>query len=152
MSPTAKQSLGTRGEDHVAKTARCPGCKRKERTLRTLPPNFKCADVVCDFCGYLLQVKTKSVKGPLPIVCPKKILGGAWGPQKERMDAGIYFSLFIVVENDAGKVVTFFLPRDLQTPEMFVERKPLSATAKRAGWTGFTIDVSKALSPPVMFG
>ncbi len=60
--------------------------------------------------------------------------------------------MFIVVENDAGKVVTFFLPRDLQTPEIFVERKPLAATAKRAGWTGFMIDVSKALSPPVLFG
>ncbi|MDP9430884.1 MAG: hypothetical protein M3Q47_19405 [Actinomycetota bacterium] len=148
MSPTAKQSLGALGEAHVARSVRCPGCKRTERTLRTLPPNFKCADVVCDFCGYLLQVKTKSVKGPLPSACPAKIPGAAWGPQKERMDAGVYFSLFVVLVNDAGDLATFFLPRDLQTPEMFVERKPLSPTARRAGWTGFTIDVSKALAPP----
>jgi type II restriction enzyme len=148
MSPTAKQVLGSFGERYVASTVSCPGCKRGERTLRVLPANFKCADVVCDFCGYLAQVKTKSVSGPLPSACPKLVPGAGWGPQKARMDAGIYFSLFIVVQNESKAVRVFFLPRDLQTEEMFVERKPLAVTAKRAGWTGFSIDITKALAPP----
>ena len=147
MSPTAKQSLGDRGELLVAKRVRCPGCKRDEHTYRALPPNFKCADVVCDFCGYLAQVKTKTVKGALPLECPTKILGAAWGPQEARMKAGIYFSLYIVLENQSGAIGIFFLARDLQTPEMFVPRKPLSATAKRAGWQGFVIDTTQATSP-----
>jgi hypothetical protein len=54
-------------------------------------------------------------------------------------------------KNEAGEAAIFFLPRDLQSPEMFTQRKPLSATAKRAGWTGFMIDTSKALSPPVRY-
>lgn len=151
MSPTSKQSLGTRGERVVAKYVRCPGCKRPERTFRTLPANFKCADVVCDFCGYLAQVKTKSIKGKLPDECPQRIMGAAWGPQSARMDAGIYFSLYIVVENELGKAVIFFLPRDLQTREMFESRAPLGPDAKRAGWIGFMIDTSKALAPPVRY-
>ncbi|MFB9297139.1 DpnI domain-containing protein [Kibdelosporangium philippinense] len=151
MARTAKQSLGDRGEQLVAKRVRCPGCKPSERTLRVLPSNFKCADIICDFCGYLAQVKTKSVKGPLPSDCPTILPGSAWGPQQERMVAGIYFSLFIVLENDDGAMRIFFLPRDLQSSGMFVPRRPLSATAKRAGWQGFMIDVSKALGRPVRY-
>ncbi len=151
MSPSARQSLGTRGEQLVAKRVRCPGCKRDERTFRVLPPNFKCADVVCDFCGYLAQVKTKGVKGQLPDSCPAQILGAAWGPQQARMQAGIFFSLYIVLENESGQMAIFFLPRDLQTPEMYIARKPLSSAAKRAGWQGFMIDTAKALAPPVRY-
>ena len=126
MSPTSRQDLGSRGEQVVARNVKCPGCKPTERTFRVLPTNFKCADVVCDFCGYLAQVKTKSIKGPLP-KHPTVILGAAWGPQQQRMDAGIYFSLYVVVENEEGKMSIFFLPRDLQTRQMFVPRKPLGA-------------------------
>lgn len=119
--------------------------------MRTLPPNFKCADVICDFCGYLAQVKTKSWRGTLPESCPSKILGAAWGPQKQRMDAGVYFSLFIVLENERGVMSVYFLPRDLQTQEMFVPRERLSENAKRAGWQGFSIDLSKALAEPLRY-
>ena len=135
----------------VAKLVRCPGCKKSERTFRLLPNNFKCADVVCDFCGYLAQVKTKSVSGAVPMDCPRQFPGAAWGPQHERMAAGIYFSLYLVVEGDNGKMGIWFLPRDLQTPEMFIARKPLSDSAKRAGWQGFMIDTSKATAPPVRY-
>jgi len=34
-----------------ARTANVSRCKR-EGTLRRLPANFKCADIICDFCGY----------------------------------------------------------------------------------------------------
>jgi type II restriction enzyme len=151
MSPTAKQSLGNQGEELIARKVRCPGCKRSERTLRRLPPNFKCADVICDFCGYLAQVKTKSLRGALPEECPSNIPGAAWGPQRARMEADIYFSLFIVVANDAGMMAIFFLPRDLQLPDMFVPRKPLGPSARRAGWQGFMIDFSRALGRPTRY-
>jgi hypothetical protein len=67
------------------------------------------------------------------------------------MAAGIYFSLYFVVENDQGVRAIWFLPRDLQSPEMFVPRTPLSSTAKRAGWQGFVIDLSKASAQPVRY-
>ena len=133
----------------VAQHARCPGCKSSGKTFRILPPGFKCADLICDFCGYLAQVKSKRVKGPLPDECPNWILGASWGPQRERMDAGIYFSLYVVLHNNSGEVGIYFLPRDLQTRDMFVARKPLAATARRAGLVGFTIRMDKALAPAI---
>jgi hypothetical protein len=64
-------------------------------TLVRLPANFKCADVICDFCGYLAQVKAASTEKIGSV--PKSVLGAAWGPQQERMKAGIYFPLFLVL-------------------------------------------------------
>lgn len=146
---TDKQLLGESGERLVAKHARCPGCKPSGKTFKILPPNFKCADLICDFCGYLAQVKTKRVEGTLPDRCPDSVLGAAWGPQRDRMDAGVFFSLYIVLVNPSDRAAIYFLPRDLQTREMFVERNPLSPTARRAGWQGFMIRMDRALSPAV---
>ena len=92
---TAKQELGDFGEKAVAANVKCPGCKRTDRTIRLLPTNFKCADLVCDFCGYLAQVKSMTVKNPE--VIPKRVLGAAWKPQLERMEASIYFPLYLVL-------------------------------------------------------
>ncbi len=138
---TSKQLLGDKGEKLVVKRCSCPRCKRA-RTLRQLPPNFKCADVICDFCGYLAQVKTISVKDVAKL--PPSILGAAWRVQKERMDAGIYFPLFLVLIAGSKKSI-FYLAADLQTPTLFSPRKPLSKNARRAGWRGF-IYVLSAIS------
>lgn len=130
---TKKQALGNWGEALVAKKCSCPKCKRVN-TLKKLPTNFKCADLICDFCGYLAQVKTMSVKALLPL--PKQVLGAAWGPQKERMTSGIYFPLFLVLKAQKSHSI-YYLPIDFQNPSLFLPRKPLSSTAKRAGWQGF---------------
>ena len=133
---TNKQLLGDFGENLIIKKFNCPKCKRI-KSLKKLPQNFKCADIICDFCGYLAQVKTKTVSDIEKF--PSKVLGAAWGPQKERMDAGIYFPLFVVLKNGRTHSV-FYLSSDLQTEEMFIKRKPLSKNAKRAGWQGFYFD------------
>ena len=130
---TAKQKLGDFGEDLIRKKFNCPKCKRP-KTLKKLPRNFKCADLICDFCGYLAQVKTKTVKDISTF--PKEILAAAWKPQKERMDAGIYFPLFVVLKYEKKHSV-FYLSSDLQSEEMFIKRKKLSPTAKRKGWQGY---------------
>lgn len=138
--PTAKQTLGDFGEKAIVKNCACPKCKRS-RTLKQLPPNFKCADLVCDFCGYIAQVKTKSTTDVDSL--PKSVLGAAWQPQQERMKAGIYFPLFLVLRDEtANKTAVYYLSADLQTPAMFQPRKPLSSSAKRAGWQGFLINVA----------
>ena len=93
-TPTVKQELGHFGEQRVTKDCLCAHCKRS-RTLVRLPPNFKCADIICNFCGYLAQVKTTTVSDVQ--IVPKTVLGAAWEPQKERMDAAIYFPLFLVL-------------------------------------------------------
>jgi Dam-replacing family len=135
--PTKRQVLGRFGEICVAKECACPKCKRN-RTLKRLPNNFKCADVICDFCGYLAQVKAVTVNDVDRI--PDSVLGAAWGPQKERMAAAIYFPLFLVLVSGRRHSI-FYLSADLQASEMFKPRSPLSTRARRAGWQGFIYDL-----------
>lgn len=132
---TEKQVRGELGEKLVAASCPCPKCKRS-KTLKRLPPNFKCADLICDFCGFLAQVKSCTVKDVTK--APDSILGAAWGPQKQRMESAIYFPLYIVaLSNDAKQHAIYYLSADLQEPDIFEARKPLSSEAKRAGWQGF---------------
>ena len=137
--PTDKQKLGVFGEDLVVKNLICQKCKRK-KTLKKLPMNFKCADLICDFCGFLAQIKSSNVKNINNL--PNSILGAAWKPQQERMDAGIYFPLYLVLINGKNYSI-FYLAADLQSKDIFIPRKPLSASAKRAGWQGFMYNISK---------
>jgi Dam-replacing family len=137
---TARQVLGTFGEERVVRDCSCPRCKRS-KTLVCLPPNFKCADVICDFCGYLAQVKTSSSREIATI--PRVLLGAAWGPQKERMDAAIYFPLFLVLVDPEKNYAIHYLSADVQNTTMFRPRSPLSQTARRAGWQGFTYDLER---------
>ncbi len=139
---TAKQKLGEFGETVVTKHCSCPKCKR-QKTLKRLPTNFKCADLVCDFCGYLAQVKASTASNNLPI--PKKVLGAAWGPQKDRMDSGIFFPLFLVLKAKSKTDFSiYYLSADLQNLDLFEPRKPLSKSARRAGWQGFYYNMEAA--------
>ena len=72
---------------------------------------------------------------------PRQVLGAAWGPQKDRMDSAIYFPLYLVLKAPTVQAI-FYLPTDFQSRKLFVPRKPLSASAKRAGWQGFMYDIS----------
>lgn len=146
---TKLQILGDKGEELVRSKINCPKCKRDKKSLRILPRNFRCADLICDFCGYLAQVKTVSTDDSSKL--PKTILGAAWEPQRERMAAGIFFPLFIVLMPPKSKGLPhiFYLSADMQTNEMFLPRAPLSSSARRAGWQGYVIDLSKAIAQPV---
>jgi len=97
--------------------------------------------LICDFCGFLAQVKSATTKDVAKL--PNSLLGAAWEPQKERMDAAIYFPLYIVLAKaDLQEWSIFYLAADLQPRKLFRERKPLSESARRAGWKGFTYDLN----------
>ena len=140
---TRNQKIGELGEQLVKQLARrdlgCFRCKRKN-SLEQLPKNFKCADLICDFCGYLAQVKTTSVNDIDSF--PNSILGAAWGPQKKRMDAGIYFPIFFVLisKKNEGEYSVYYLPADFQDEGIFIVRNPLSISARRAGWQGYNLN------------
>lgn len=138
--PTANQALGTRGERAVQQYVDCPRCGRP-RHLTQLRQNFQCADVICKFCGFLAQVKSTRVAGH---EFPETLLGGAWGPQQEQIIAGIFHSLFIVLFSQADRLrAIHYVPGHVlqSVPHVFEPRNPLSDTAQRAGWTGFTYNL-----------
>ncbi len=131
---TTRQQLGAFGEQLVCARSSCPRCKRP-KTLKRLPTNFKCAEVICDFCGYLAQVKTVTTNAIETV--PNTVLGAAWSVQEDRMNNGIYYPLFLVLVAGPKQFACYYLAADLQSPDMFSPRKPLSATARRSGWQGF---------------
>lgn len=139
--PTRFQETGAIGENLVAARCPCPRCKRR-RTLRRLPTNFKCADVICDFCGYLAQVKTKNVRTVEAL--PSQIAGAAWSVQRDRMRAGIYFPIFLVLRTPERRSAIYYIPVEFQDHTMFKAKRKLSPSAKRAGWQGFVIDIRAA--------
>jgi type II restriction enzyme len=130
---TSMQKTGQFGEQRVVNDCPCPRCKRSQ-TLVQLPKNFRCADLICDFCGFLAQVKAACVTDITKI--PSELPGGAWGPQRARMAAGIYFPLYICLIGDKAYSI-FYLSADAQQKKLFRPRTPLSASARRAGWRGF---------------
>ena len=96
--------------------------------------------MICDFCGFLAQVKATTVRDV--DVLPDAVLGAAWGPQLERLDAEIYYALFVVLVDKKQAYRIYYLAADKQPKEMFKPRTPLSAKARRAGWQGFVYDVA----------
>jgi hypothetical protein len=77
-------------------------------------------------------------------VIPKSVLGAAWKPQKERVDAAIYFPLFLVLVSKAPKgCAIYYLSADLQDAKLFKKRTPLSPDARRAGWQGFMYETKR---------
>ncbi len=141
---TKRQQLGEKGEVAVGKHVPCPRCN-KPRHLARLPRNFQCADLICRFCGYLAQVKAVTLTGDGGDL-PSRILGAAWGPQQEQIMAGIYHGLFLAGFSASGALVRIdYVPAHIlqTTPEVFEPRKPLSATARRAGWQGFVYNLDK---------
>jgi hypothetical protein len=76
---------------------------------------------------------------------PKRLLGAAWEPQRLRMEAGIYFPLFLVLATPKQDFFSIhYLAADLQDEGMFLPREPLSVNAKRAGWRGFNYNLEAA--------
>ena len=133
---TVLQQTGDDGEELVRKFCNCPRCNHKGR-FRKLTSGFKSVDLICEFCGFVAQVKTKTVRNIDKV--PSTILAGAWSVQKERVDAGIVNPLFIVLRNgkDKSKFAIYYLASEHQKVEMFIPRNPLSEKARRAGWQGF---------------
>ena len=102
--------------------------------------------MICKFCGFLSQVKaTRLLDGANEF--PTRIPSAAWGPQHDRIMAGIFHGLYLVGFRQDGKRlvrIDFVPPHVLAaTPELFEPRKPLKPTARRAGWTGYAINLSK---------
>lgn len=59
------------------------------------------------------------------------------------MDAAIYLPLYVVLKGEGPRDRSiYYLSADLQLPDMFKPRKPLSQSAKRAGWQGFVYDLT----------
>jgi type II restriction enzyme len=72
-------------------------------------------------------------------------LGGKWSSTEKRIEAGIYFPLYLVLfdENRIKDASVWYLSADLQPTSMYKPRNPKSATSANPGYVGFTYDLTQ---------
>ena len=110
----------------------CPCCGNAH--IDKMRNNLPVADVHCDNCGEVFELKSKRNR------IGSKILDGAYNTMIQRITSNVNPQLF-VMQYSAKFFVTdlTFIPKFFFTPDIIEQRKPLPDTAKRAGWVGCSI-------------
>ena len=106
----------------------CPVCGYD--FLAKLPNNAKVADFICDKCGEIYELKSKSNS------IGKKILDGAYYSALERITSRTNPNLFVLGYHENLVENLTLVPKYFFTPDILQIRKPLSQTARRAGYIG----------------
>lgn len=111
----------------------CPNCGSAQ--ISQFPPNTPVADFFCPSCSE--EYELKSQKGAFG----KKINDGAFKTMCQRLAASNNPNLLLLNYDLARLSVTnaFIVPKHFFIREIIQERKPLAATARRAGWIGCNI-------------
>ena len=119
-------------ESWVAKNIYCPNCG--SNPLNEFENNRPVADFFCKKCTEEYELKSKN--GKFSTVIPD----GAYSTMIERIHSEKNPNFFFLNYNKGNKVEHFaVIPKHFFTPDIIIKRKPLSQTAKRAGWVGCNI-------------
>ena len=124
-------------EAWVADNLYCPRCGHPK--LNHFNNNRPVADFYCPNCQNEFELKSKSK--PLS----KKMTGSAYSVMIDRITSNKNPDfLFMNYSKDKQCVIDLILiPKSFFTPDIVEKRKPLSPTARRAGWVGCNILISK---------
>lgn len=130
---SASQKARVLTEHWVAASAFCPNCGHSG--MDKYPNNQPVADFFCSHCSedYELKSKQNSIGS--------KIVDGAYRTMMERLQSNENPNLFLLNYDTNNWAVLAFLvvPKHFFVPEIIEKRKPLSPTARRAGWVGCNI-------------
>ena len=130
------QIIRVLSEDWVAKQSYCPNCDAEP--LAEFANGKPVADFYCSNCDEEYELKSKKAK------LSNIINDGAYNTMIQRINSKNNPSFFFLTYSPEYKVNNFLIiPKHFFKPDMIVKRKPLSATAKRAGWVGCNIDLRK---------
>jgi type II restriction enzyme len=122
-------------ESWVKENSYCPNCGQSK--LNGFENNMPVADFYCPECKEEFELKSKH--GKLSNI----INDGAYGSMIKRITSDTNPNFFFLTY-DKNIVDNFLvIPKQFFTPEIIIKRKPLSINAKRAGWIGCNIDISK---------
>jgi len=124
-------------ERWASKWLYCPNCGNPE--ILQFPANLPVADFYCPKCND--QYELKSQKKPFGA----KLANGAYFTKMERLKSASNPNLLLLSYNVGTASVTdiCIVPKHFFVPEIVEQRKPLAATARRAGWIGSNILLGK---------
>jgi len=134
---SGSQSARAWTEAWVSAWAYCPHCGNAK--MSQFPNNSPVADFLCASCNE--EFELKSQKGKFGT----KIADGAFRAKCERLDASNNPNLLLMnYDRQSLSVVNLFIvPKHFFVRDIIEERKPLAATARRAGWIGSNILLGK---------
>ncbi|SMP88823.1 type II restriction enzyme [Epsilonproteobacteria bacterium SCGC AD-311-C15] len=126
------QKIRVLTESWVNKYIYCPNCGQN---ISEYENNKPVADFYCSTCNEDYELKSKKDK------MGKKIVDGAYSTIIERLQSDSNPNFFFLNYDKNSFDVTNFLviPKHFFIPQMIEKRKPLSPTARRAGWVGCNI-------------
>src|SRR5262249_44963907 len=115
----------------------CPNCGAPK--INSFPNNSPVADFLCTACNEEFELKSQKSK------FGTKVLDGAFRTKCERLEASNNPSLFLLNYDLKLSSVTNLLvvPKHFFVRDFIEERKPLAPSARRAGWIGSNILLSK---------
>jgi type II restriction enzyme len=120
-------------EAWVSAWAYCPHCGHAK--MSQFPNNSPLADFLCTSCSE--EFELKSQKGKFGA----KVADGAYKPKCERLAADNNPNLLLMNYDVKSLTVVnlFIVPKHFFVCAIIEQRKPLAATARRAGWIGSNI-------------
>lgn len=120
-------------ESWVSQSVFCPNCGRSR--ISSYENNRPVADFYCSVCSEQYELKSKNSE------FGSKITDGAYSTMIERLNSENNPNLFILSYDLKTYLVKDFLviPKHFFIPRIIEKRKPLSDTARRAGWVGCNI-------------
>lgn len=123
-------------ENWVQSNVYCPNCGHA--ALTPFPNNSPVADFLCKMCREEFELKSKAGR------FSRTITDGAYETMLRRITSRNNPNLFLLTYSPNWKVTDFLVvPRHFFIPEIIIQRKPLSSSAKRAGWVGCNIAISR---------
>ena len=130
------QIIRVLSESWVANQGYCPNCNAEP--LAEFANGKPVADFYCTNCSEEYELKSKKAK------LSNIINDGAYDTMIERINSEDNPSFFLLTYSQEYRVNNFLIiPKHFFKSDMIIKRKPLSATAKRAGWVGCNIDLRK---------
>ncbi|MEE9431501.1 MAG: DpnI domain-containing protein [Melioribacteraceae bacterium] len=125
-------------ENWVKINSYCPNCG--ESHLNEFQNNKPVADFYCKSCSEQFELKSKN-----SIKVGNKIVDGAYSTMIERINSDESPNFFFLTYDKTKWEVNNFLiiPKHYFISEIIIKRKPLKDTARRAGWIGCNIDITK---------
>jgi type II restriction enzyme len=131
-------------ENWVLNNAYCPSCG--DLPLNGFENNRPVADFYCKKCSEEFELKSKSGK------ISNTITDGAYSTMIERINSENIPNFFFLTYTKNWSVSDFLIiPKQFFTEEIIIKRPPLSSTARRAGWVGCNIDISKVAESGKVF-
>ena len=125
-------------EEWALKSLFCPICGK---TFTESSNNTKVYDFSCVECEQFFQLKAHAKK------IGKKLIGSEYYSFIKSLEESIIPNFLLMhYELEEGEIIVqrvIFIPKTFITPEVVEKRKPLSSTAKRAGWTGYNLLLDK---------